>query len=286
MLIIDGNAMMIRGITADIKMEMSEAICRHLVLNSLGYLLRKFKKEYGEVVIAFDSKNSWRKDFFPNYKASRKKYREDSRMDWNKIFEYMDIIKSELREFFPYKIVEVDRCEGDDIIAVLTRYAQKTRTINSGLYDEPEPVMILSSDEDFVQLQSDSVKQVSLQTKKPVTTDMSLEFFLHDHIIRGDKGDGVPNVLSDDDVFVEGRRQNTIYAGKVDEWFSKLPDDEAFKKNYARNKLMIDLSCIPEEYQQRIINTYNDCKPKGRMRLMNYFITKKLGNLMENIQDY
>ena len=157
---------------------------------------------------------------------------------------------------------------------------------DNDLFNEPEPIMIISSDEDFLQLHNQHVRQISIRTKKLLKLEKSKEWILHDHIVRGDFSDGIPNVLSDDNVFVEGRRQKPIYDVKVKEWFDNLPIDKSFVKNYQRNKELIDFSCIPKEYKDSIINTYLNYETNGREKLLIYFVSRRLKNLMNDLQDF
>ncbi len=287
MILIDGNQLMIAGILADqSNIMVNEELVRHVTLNSLRFWRKKHKNQYGELVIAFDSRKSWRKDVYPHYKANRKKNRDNSALDWNEIFRLIEIVKQELIDNFPYKVIEVEGCEGDDVIATLSRWAVKNEMNPKSMFDEPMPVLVVSSDEDFLQLHTSHIQQASLKTKKLIPLEHSIEFIVHDHICRGDKGDGVPNVLSDDLVFIEERRQKSIFDVKVKEWFEKLPEDEAFKKNYQRNKTLVDLSCIPEEYQQKIIDKYIEYKPQSRSKLLNYFVSNRLKLLMNDLQDF
>ena len=98
---------------------------RHMILNSLRMYRERFHDEYGEMVICYDSKHYWRRDYFPQYKMNRKKVRDDSSHDWDNIFECLNAIKEELTEFFPYKVVEVYGAEADDIIGVLCTGGQE-----------------------------------------------------------------------------------------------------------------------------------------------------------------
>lgn len=287
MILIDGTQLMIAGILADnSNMMLNEELIRHTTLNSIRSWRKKYKKTYGEIVLAFDSKESWRKKYYPQYKAIRKKKRESSPLDWNEVYRLVNVMKKELIEYFPYKIIEVYECEGDDVIATLARWSIKNGSDETGMFSEPKPVLIISTDGDFHQLHNAYIKQISMKTKKFVELEHTTDFVLHDHICRGDKDDGVPNVLSDDLCLVEERRQKSIYDVKVREWFEDLPSDETFLKNYERNKLMVDLSCIPKEYQDNIINTYSEYKVNNRSKLLNYFVSNKLKLLMDNIQDF
>ena len=108
--------------------------------------------------------------------------------------------------------------------------------------------MIISGDKDFQQLQRYSkVRQFSPITKKDIklTQEQALEY-LNDHIISGDTGDGVPNCLSQDDVFVSGLRQRPLSKKKRDTIKDPLVmNDSEIDRNLERNRSLIDLSYIP-----------------------------------------
>jgi len=260
-------------------MKLDESLIRHMVLNSLRTYVKQFKSKYGDIVIACDSRKYWRKDFFPFYKANRKKDRDKSNLDWPKIFEILNKIRDELKENFPYKVIEVEGAEADDIIGVLT--ARKASS---------EGVLILSSDKDFVQLQRYSnVTQYSPILKRFITSDNPL-LYIKEHIIKGDRGDGIPNFLSSDNVFVVGERQKVINSKKLQEWLSKEPEDfcvnEQMLRGYKRNQKLVDLSYTPEELKASIVTAYETCKSGNKQKLLTYFIEKRLKNLIEVLDDY
>lgn len=252
-------------------------LLRHMVVNTIRSYHVNFKDQYGELVIACDHKRYWRKDIFPYYKANRRKAREDSGYNWNAIFDAINTIKAELKEFFPYRVVEVNGAEADDIIATLCKHVD-------------QPIMIVSGDHDFIQLQKNpSVKQWSPITKKNIVSDSTPEQFLFEHIIKGDKGDGVPNVLTSDDAIINNVRQKPIQSKKMEMWYkdrSTLPTDVVFTKNFDRNQKLIDLSMIPKDIEQSIINTFNIHPLKDRSLILNYFIEHKMKNLMESLEDF
>ena len=231
--------------------ELSEDLVRHMVLNSIRGINKKFRKDYGELVIASDGKHSWRKQIFPNYKANRKKNREQSGHDWETIFDVINRIKSELIEFMPYKLIEVETAEADDIIAVLIRKIQRVVGPNHA-----KKMLIVSGDKDFIQLHSDNVRQYNPILNKYVGKDETPSIYIREHILKGDRSDGVPNVLSDDNVFVEGRRQRPLSKKKLNELicsgflYTVLNDEE--QKNYDRNRKLIDLTFIPQELEEKI----------------------------------
>jgi len=263
--------------------ELSEDLVRHMVLNSLRGHNKKFRKEYGEMVIACDSKNVWRREVFPNYKAGRKATREKSEHDWDTIFSMLHTIKDEIRSFLPYKVIELETAEADDIIATLVKRIQNQVGPN-----HEKKVLILSGDKDFIQLHSPNVKQYNPVLNKFVGKGEDPVIYIKEHILKGDRSDGIPNVLSDDNVFIEGRRQRPLSKKKIESWVNEvfMTFTEEEQKNYSRNRKLIDLSCIPPELEEKIINEFIDAKVASRDKILNYFITKKLKTLIEVIDEF
>ena len=255
---------------------------RHMVLNSLRSYRSKFQGEFGELVLCYDNKTNWRREYFPNYKHSRRKGRKESKLDWNNIFDTLHMIKSELTEFFPYKVLEVENAEADDIIAsVVFHVASEPKNY--------EKVLILSSDKDFIQLQRyNFVSQYSPMQKKFVN-GIDPTTYIKEHILKGDRGDGVPNFLSPDNTFVDELRQRPMSKRKLEAWIDLEPSDycnEEMMRNYHRNRTLIDLSYIPDNIKEKCTQTFLDAPEGSRKHLLNYFIKKKLKSLMENIGDF
>ncbi len=287
MIIVDLNQIMISNLMVQINgrqaVELSEDLVRHMVLNSLRGHNKKFRKEYGEMVIACDSKNVWRREFFPNYKAGRKANREKSDHDWNAIFSMLGNIRNEIRDFLPYKVIELETAEADDIIATLVR-----RTLNRIQPNHLKKILILSGDKDFIQLHNEWVKQYNPVLNKYVGKDENPTLYIKEHILKGDRSDGIPNVLSDDNVFIEGRRQKPLSRKKIDSWLEEvlMTMTEEEEKNYNRNKKLIDLTCIPLELEDKINNEFDNVEVATRDKILNYFITRKLKTLIEVIDEF
>lgn len=286
MIIVDLNQVMISNLLMQIgkhtNAPLEQGMVRHMVLNSLRSYNSKFRDEYGEMIIACDNKNYWRKQLFPYYKANRKKNIEKSELDWNAIFETMNMIRSELKTFFPYRVINIESAEADDVIATLV--SEFGSPLNTG-----EKILIVSGDKDFIQLHTyANVKQYDPVRKKQIHhNDPAL--YLKEHIMRGDAGDGVPNFLSQDDCFVMGIRQTPITSKKLNEWINKDPKefcDERMLRNYARNKQLIDLSMVPENIKEKVMSEYEEQGKKDRKDLFNYFVKNKLKNLIEHIGDF
>jgi len=282
MIIFDFNQVAISNLMQQIgssKNAVEENLVRHMILNTIRTYVHKFKSTHGpEVVIACDNRRYWRREVFPHYKASRKKNRDASGHDWNSIFECLHKIKSELIEFSPYKVIDVDGAEADDVIASLVMK-----------YSPHQKIMILSSDKDFAQLQKfPNVEQFSPILKKYVKEPMPA-LQLKQMIIRGDKGDGVPNILTKDDVFVVGGRQKPITEEKIINWLNQEPKDfcnDEMLRNFSRNETMIDLTKIPQSIVTDILNTYENTQGKTKSVFMNYMIVNKLKNLIEVIDEF
>ena len=261
------------------KSSVDENLVRHMILNTIRTYVKKFKESHGpEVIIACDNRNYWRREFFPHYKAGRKKARAASGHDWSSIFESLNKIREELKESSPYKVIDVDGAEADDIIGMLV---QK--------YSGTQKIMILSSDKDFAQLQRYSnVEQFSPILKKYIKEPFPL-VQLKQLIIRGDKGDGIPNILSADDVFVAGNRQKPITESKIIKWLNQDPKEfcnDEMLRNFSRNETMIDLTKIPNPLRQNILNTYETAKGKTKQEFVNYMIANRLKNLIEVAHEF
>ena len=267
--------------------ETDENLVRHLVLNNLRYYRSRFIEKYGELIICCDNKHYWRRDYFPNYKANRKRDRAATGLDWNAIFTHLNQIRDEIKENFPYKVVDVHGAEADDIIAILVKKAQDD-TNN----------LIVSSDKDFIQLHGDYVDQYSPVTKKMINGKDPVEY-LREHIIRGDRSDGVPNILSADDTFVSEKRQKpmrkTMLATIIEAMkeydpellyrLAKCPED-TWRRNYRRNETLIDFNKIPNDIQDEILREFKNVKVGSREGLFDYFIKNRLNNLIDNLGEF
>ncbi len=274
------NQIAVANLMMNLKMNNSktidESMVRHMILNSIRMYRMEHHDEYGEVVLTWDSKHSWRRDYFPEYKAGRRKNREESNLDWDDIFGTLNKIRDEIKENFPYKYLEVFGAEADDIIGFLCE--------ESG----DEKIMIISGDKDFIQLQKyPNVKQWSPITKKDVN-GFNPTTYLKEHILRGDTSDGVPNVLSPDNTFVDGLRQRPLSRKKIHSWLVGGGSDwnDEVKRNFQRNSTLIDLSRTPEELKNQIRLEYNNAPHGDRSKLLNYFMQNKLKELTENIGEF
>ena len=289
MILVDLNQVMISNLMMHIggkkNIPVEADLVRHMVLNSLRMYRTKFSDKYGELVICCDDKEYWRRELYPYYKIHRKKDREQSGLDWNMIFTILNGIRDDIRSEFPYKVIQVPHAEADDVIGTLChRFGHLG--IASG---SAEPILILSSDKDFAQLQKyANVDQYSPIGKKYVTCSNPARY-VHEHILRGDRGDGVPNFLSADDVFVTGKRQTPLATKKIDAWNGKDPEefcDERMLRNYRRNQQLVDLDFIPKNIIEQTNDIYDNYKLNERSKIFNYFVKNRMKNMMEVIHDF
>lgn len=276
MVLIDFTQTIIAGLMAQLKMnggEVSEDMLRHMILNSVRMYQKKYAPEYGEIVLCTDASHTWRKDFMPLYKANRKKGRDASDLDWKMLFDTLQIVKDEIRDNFPYRYMYVEKCEADDIIAILVKHAR-------------EKVMIVSGDKDFQQLHKyDYVKQWSPNLNKLITCD-NPDLFLKEHILTGDKSDGIPNILSNDDCFAEGIRQTPLRKGIKDSYLRMtIEKDDKYYRNYLRNQTLIDLEFIPQNIEDTILEEYANTKPV-RGKVFDYLRVHRLNELLNHVEDF
>jgi len=267
-------------------------LIRHVTLSTIKSYKKKYGKEYGEIVICCDGRKYWRKEFFANYKGMRKSNREKSDLDWGLIFDTLNEMRQDIAQHFPWKVMHIDRAEADDIIAVLTKHLQENELIQEGLVEEPQKILILSSDKDFKQLQLyDTVKQWSPMQKKYVTaTQREIIEYKIEHIVKGDAGDGVPNILSKDDVFMNAERQKPVSAKRLQEFFDNgftaCRNDEE-RRNWHRNSTLVDFQHIPEDVSKMILDSYISNKPTGdKMTVMNYLMENRCRLLLDELEDF
>jgi len=282
MIIFDYNAIALAAIMANKVVEPN--LARHMILNTIRMYRQKFpKKDYGDTIIACDASGNWRKEVFPQYKANRKKSRDASLFDWDAAFEILNEVREELRNNFPYKLIQINGCEADDIIGTLAYNTQE--------FGQFENVVIISNDNDFAQLQvMDNVKQFGpLQKKFIVEKNPKLKLLTH--IFKGDAGDGVPNVLSGDNVFVEGTRQTPVSQKKLDAMIKDLDDGEllyaaSWYRNYQRNQRLVDLKYTPDHLRKEILTAFEK-EPIGKGSLvLPYLINKKCKMLIECASEF
>tara|TARA_B100000212_G_scaffold261932_1_gene201760 strand:+ start:3074 stop:3925 length:852 start_codon:yes stop_codon:yes gene_type:complete len=281
MILIDFTQTIIASLMAQMKIangEISEDMLRHMILNSLRNYQKKYSEEYGEIVLCTDAANPWRRDYFPLYKANRKKTREKDDKDWGLIFDTLHKVKMEIKENFPYRYMYVDNCEADDIIAILTQHAY--------ILDNTKPVLIVSGDKDFQQLQRyENVTQWSPNLNKFIAPEDPQEF-LKEHILTGDKSDGIPNILSNDNCLDEGIRQTPLRKPIKDKYMRiTISSDDKYYRNYLRNQTLIDFDFIPQEVSDRILSEYSNTAPV-QGKVFDYLRTHRLNELLNHVEDF
>lgn len=276
--IVVSNLMQQINISKDDKVE--EDFLRHMILNAIRSVRSKFSDQYGELIICSDSFNYWRKELFPHYKANRKKSRDNSIFDWNAIFKTINKIKNEIKENFPYHYIEIHTAEADDIIATLTKH-----------YHVSEKILIVSGDKDFVQLQKyPNVSQYSTISKSWIK-ESDPKSFLLEKVLTGDGGDGIPNFLSDDDVFVnDSKRQKRLTKKKIDLIMSaKNPQSimtDLEYRGYVRNKYLIDFDYIPESLEKKVLEELQKPIEATSTNVYKYLMRNGLKALLNNIGDF
>jgi len=285
-MLIDLNQVIISNLMMHLKQvsktnTVNEDLVRHMSLNTIRSLVKQFKSKYSDIILCCDNRRYWRREFFPYYKANRKFDREASGLDWHTIFETINNLRNDLKEHFPYKVIDVEGAEADDCIAVLSKFFS----------EKNEPVLILSGDKDFVQLQKfPNVSQYSPVLKRFIQSD-NPQVFIREHIIKGDRGDGIPNILSNDGCLALHERQKPINKKKLGEWVAKTPEEfwannDTMLRGYKRNQTLIDFDYIPQNVSTQILLAYYDAKPASKQKMLDYMISKGLESLFEVADEF
>ena len=277
MILVDANQIAISHLMIRHKIENGINIdsIRQSIVRVLARIDKKFRSNYGRMVLCYDDKNYWRREIFPFYKKNRKQERETSKYDWDEVFSVLNIIRDEVRDNLPYQVLQVAGAEADDVIASLC--------INNDKQEVPEPVLILSADKDFIQLhkyesvsQYDPIRNRWIEHEDPVQ-------YLQEHVIKGDRSDGIPNILTCDDAIVTGKPQKKMSKEKISSLASMNPNDFTNfirLRNWKRNSQLIDFTNIPEEVTGRILNLFETQTPVDNIKIQ-YFIDKNIQNLIE-----
>jgi len=277
MILVDANQIAISHLMVRHKIEdgINVETVRRSIVRVLARIEKKYGLEYGKMVLCYDDKDYWRRQVFPFYKQNRKKERANSKYDWDKVFSVLNKIRDEIRSNFPYHVIQVQGAEADDVIASLVRLNLRQ--------NKPEPVLILSADKDFIQLhryplvkQYDPIRNRWIENDNPVA-------YLQEHIIRGDRSDGIPNILTCDDAIVTGKPQKKMSKEKIASLASMDPQEFTNfirLRNWKRNSELIDFTKIPTPVVERIISFFTRSKPKQSLQIQ-YFIDNNIQDLIE-----
>jgi len=264
----------------------SKNIIRHAILNALRSYNLKYRKDYGDMVIACDGNQYWRREFFPPYKALRKKAREESDLDWSFIHECLGEMREDLDKYFPYRVIRHPKAEADDICGILAMMTQE--------FGRYEPVVVVTADKDAKQLlKYDNVIQYSPMLKKQIRlTKKELREWMTEHIVKGDGGDGVPSIMSPDDFYLQEDRgrQKPISSKRLEEFVERGIDacrDDQERARYQRNRTLVDFELIPDDVRSDVIKMYEDYPVKRDLNeVFNYLVKHRCRNLLDNLQDF
>ena len=277
MILVDANQIAISHLMVRQKIENGIHIesVRKSIIRVLARIHRRFKEDYGDLVLCYDDKNYWRREIFPFYKKNRKQEREKSKYNWDEVFSVLNTIRDEIKTYFPYQVIQVESAEADDVIASLVHETAKK--------SNQERTLILSADKDFIQLHKyNFVTQYDPIKNKWITHDNPVQF-LQEHIIKGDRSDGIPNILTCDDAIVTGKTQKKMSKEKITSLASMNPQDFTNfirLRNWKRNSQLIDLEQIPEEVVNKILVTYETTTTPDCISI-DYFISNNIQDIIE-----
>lgn len=257
-------------------------LLRHITISNLLFYKKKFKLSVDNLIVCADGRDYWRKGVFPLYKQNRKKDHDKSSFNWDQFFEDFNQIKTEIKTELPFNMVEVYGCEADDVIAVISKQQ----------CPHQDRIIIVSSDKDLIQIQENmcpKVEQWSPFHKKMISPQTN-SYSLFEHIIRGDAGDGIPNILSDDDVFMnDSKRSKPIRATNIMQWEQSgglsYPESfcvsEEMLGRFNRNLNLIDLRQIPDCFVQKIVEEFTNYQ-RPSANVFGYLTKHKLKKILES----
>jgi hypothetical protein len=258
-----------------------EAFLRHIILGQVRKIRRDFSKRFGrDLVFAMDSRTGyWRTQAFPEYKHARREGRKASPMNWEVIFRHLNKITKELEANLPARMIGVDKAEADDVIAALV----KERPFGDG------EVLIISNDHDMRQLHGPDVIQWFPAAGK-LEREESPDWYLSSQVVKGDPGDGVPNIFSPRDFFLKktkGMRQPQVTMRRVQRIISGEERlDKAAKARLVENAKMVDLALAPGWIADEVVDKYLNYKMPSKAKLMGYMIAHNLDKHLANIGDF
>jgi len=273
MILVDANQIAISHLMVRQKIEDGINIdsVRRSIIKVLARIQKQFGPEYGKMVLCYDDKNYWRSQVFPYYKKNRKQEREASKYDWDLVFSVLNRIRDEIRRHLPFYVIQVHGAEADDVIATLARSLATDK------------ILVLSADKDFIQLQRDKrVKQYDPIRNRWIENEDPIHY-LQEHIVRGDRSDGIPNILTCDDAIVNGKAQKKMSKEKISALASMKPEDFTNfirLRNWKRNSELIDFSNIPSNIKNNILMKFTKYRLNKSIDLQ-YFIDNNIQDLIE-----
>lgn len=267
-----------------------DSVLWRYTIQSVIAMRRKHTEKYGHDTVLCCDDGSWRDSVFAYYKWKRRHKDQTHDIDWPHINSMIKEIAASLGKHFGFRVVMVHGAEGDDVIAVLAHHLAESAPDNlfgDGIANSEKPI-IVSVDKDFGQL-LDVADQYNQRTKKMVTGNPSL--LLKEQIIRGDASDGIPNILSADNVFAEGIRQRPITVGRIEKWLpmdvSQIADgNQDILNNWKRNERLISLQgTTPPVIASDIIRQFEEQTAIKSVGLSTFLFDKGLFSLLKNAQN-
>lgn len=291
MILVDYSGVVFGILNTMDKKNLDVDIFRHKIVNSLRVYNKKYRDAYGDMVLCLEGR-SWRREVFPEYKFKRREASDSDQdtdtVDWEYIYGILSEVTEDIRSNLPWKVIRHPRAEADDIIGALA--------LRTGEFGQGEPVMIVSGDHDFIQLHRlSNVKQYSPITKKLVKSPSPRRKYI-EHIVKGDAGDGIPNINMADKFFVEsvkGSRQKSISGKFLDAVLNAKDPDNPVEvltteqlRNFIRNKRLVDLSMTPPDIVEKIYSDYDNYTVPENKKVLPFLIKHNMNLLIDVADDF
>ncbi len=270
-------------------------LAHHTGLMTMNSYYKKFKPKK-KIIVCLDKPNNWRKEYTLSKEATTKKvYKGQRRQNMTekqkeKFFKFINHInefEKILKEHTTMIVLAKESLEADDLIAGTIEYL--------GIEDPNSSIVVLSSDQDMIQLlRFDNVTVIDINTGKERTLDQwngDVDLFLFEKALKGDPSDNIQCALprvrktrirkAYQDPFERENLMNEI-------WSDHNGVKYKVKDLFNENMMLIDLTRQPEEIQKLIVKTvvkeFNTKKKYNHFEFVKYLGKYQLKKISENLE--
>jgi 5'-3' exonuclease len=214
---------------------------KKMYMESIIKLIKKKQFDKSTIIFCMDAPRDtlWRNSLSDKYKSDRADM--SLKNNFKSVFDYTysTLIPHIIKSHTNIHKMKVDKMEADDIIATITIHSDK--------------VIIVSGDNDFLQLGREGVQFINYKSKKFIEHDkLEAAKILENKIIIGDKSDNISGIF--DKKISAAKRKELLADKKLFDAY--LAENPMVKKQYEMNRKMIDFNCIPVRYVNKIMAEY------------------------------
>ena len=257
------------------------AYFKHAMFNTIFQMCRRFETE--ELILMVDSKENWRKKIHPEYKDNRKENRDKKEdIDWNEFFNAFNEFVCEVKQYFPFYVLQIKYLEADDIAGILARDWQHKKKI------------IVTSDGDYLQLLKYKNIQLFDPMKNKFNTCEDPVRYLKMKILMGDKGDNIPAIKPRIGEVTAARMVDnpseitTLFEDKTVSYVNpdgtEVTMGDEYKEKYKKNMALIDLNKTPDVFVKMLHKAIEEYQMPTGKEIFQYFSKNKFRELITRME--